>query len=197
MLLNGAAQIEETGLLVPQFALLHSVTCVQLGLITILGNCGCVAVASFLGVPSPEGLDISYLPVSLKSIWILSFPVCQDIRSIANSILCAHIFPLLWHRTWLWIQGTPLCGLYTKLIAMWLCMLWSILQAPWRNPYIRSYRIPRVESQVWRCCLFRSMIDSALAVLRIRNRCSGKQDLGLRAGLIGLYEIKVLINLKI
>jgi hypothetical protein len=25
----------------PQFALLHSVTCVQLGLITILGNCGC------------------------------------------------------------------------------------------------------------------------------------------------------------
>jgi hypothetical protein len=29
------------------------VTCVQLRLITILGNCGCVAVASFLGVPSP------------------------------------------------------------------------------------------------------------------------------------------------
>jgi hypothetical protein len=38
----------------PQFALLHSVTCVQLRLITILGNCGCVAVASFLGVPSPS-----------------------------------------------------------------------------------------------------------------------------------------------
>jgi hypothetical protein len=37
----------------PQFALLHSVTCVQLRLITILGNCGCVAVASFLDVPSP------------------------------------------------------------------------------------------------------------------------------------------------
>jgi hypothetical protein len=37
----------------PQFALLHSVTCVQLRLITILGNCGCVAGASFLGVPSP------------------------------------------------------------------------------------------------------------------------------------------------
>jgi hypothetical protein len=31
----------------------HSVTCVQLRLITNLGNCGCVAVASFLGVPSP------------------------------------------------------------------------------------------------------------------------------------------------
>jgi hypothetical protein len=28
-------------------------TCVQLWLITILGNCGCVAVACFLGVPSP------------------------------------------------------------------------------------------------------------------------------------------------
>jgi hypothetical protein len=37
----------------PQFVLLHSVTCVQLRLITILGNCGCVAVASFLGVPLP------------------------------------------------------------------------------------------------------------------------------------------------
>jgi hypothetical protein len=36
-----------------QIALLHSVTCVQLRLITVLGNCGCVAVASFLGVPSP------------------------------------------------------------------------------------------------------------------------------------------------
>jgi hypothetical protein len=30
----------------------HSVTCVQLRLITNLGNCGCAAVASFLGVPS-------------------------------------------------------------------------------------------------------------------------------------------------
>jgi hypothetical protein len=50
MLLNGAAQIEETVLPFPQFALLHSVTCVQLRLITILENCGCVAVASFLGV---------------------------------------------------------------------------------------------------------------------------------------------------
>jgi hypothetical protein len=50
MLLNGAARIEETALSC-QFALLHSVTCVQLRLITILGNRGCVAVASFLGVP--------------------------------------------------------------------------------------------------------------------------------------------------
>jgi hypothetical protein len=53
MLLNGAAQIEETALPFTQFALLHSVTCAQLRLIRILGNCGCVAVASFLGVPSP------------------------------------------------------------------------------------------------------------------------------------------------
>jgi hypothetical protein len=37
----------------PQFALMHSVTCVQLRLITILRNCGSVAVASFLGVPPP------------------------------------------------------------------------------------------------------------------------------------------------
>jgi hypothetical protein len=52
MLLNGAAKIVKTALSFPQFALIRSVTCVQLGLITILGNCGCVAVASFLGVPS-------------------------------------------------------------------------------------------------------------------------------------------------
>jgi hypothetical protein len=37
----------------PKFALLHSVPHVQLSLITILGNCGCVAITSFLGVPSP------------------------------------------------------------------------------------------------------------------------------------------------
>jgi hypothetical protein len=53
MLLNGAAHIEETGLPFLQFTLLHSVTCVQLRLIAILGNCGCVAVVSFLRVPSP------------------------------------------------------------------------------------------------------------------------------------------------
>jgi hypothetical protein len=53
MLVNGAAQIEETALQFLQFVLLHSVTCVQLRLIIILGNCGCVAVASFFGVPSP------------------------------------------------------------------------------------------------------------------------------------------------
>jgi hypothetical protein len=38
----------------PQFALVHSVACVQLRLITILGNCCCVAVASFLGVSRPN-----------------------------------------------------------------------------------------------------------------------------------------------
>jgi hypothetical protein len=42
-----------TALPFARYALLHSITCVQLRLITILGSCGCVAVASFLGVPSP------------------------------------------------------------------------------------------------------------------------------------------------
>jgi hypothetical protein len=41
MLLNGAGHIEETVLPFFQYALLVSVTCVQLKLITILGNCGC------------------------------------------------------------------------------------------------------------------------------------------------------------
>jgi hypothetical protein len=53
VLLNGAAEIEETALPFPQFALFQSVTRVQFRLITILGDCGCVAVASFLGVSSP------------------------------------------------------------------------------------------------------------------------------------------------
>jgi hypothetical protein len=34
-------KIEEMATQFPQFVLLHSVTCVQLRLITILGNCGC------------------------------------------------------------------------------------------------------------------------------------------------------------
>jgi hypothetical protein len=38
-----------------QFALLHLVTWFQISLITFLGNCGWVAVASFLGVPSGVG----------------------------------------------------------------------------------------------------------------------------------------------
>jgi hypothetical protein len=50
MLLNGVEQIEETAMQFPHFALLHSVTCVQLRLTTLLGDCGCVAVASLLGV---------------------------------------------------------------------------------------------------------------------------------------------------
>jgi hypothetical protein len=36
----------------------YSVTRVQLGLITVLGNCYCVAVASFLGVTSPTDSGI-------------------------------------------------------------------------------------------------------------------------------------------
>jgi hypothetical protein len=60
MLLNGAV-----ALLFPQFALLHSVTCVRLSLIVILGNCGCVAVASFLGVLSPLNC-ITYLLITRR-----------------------------------------------------------------------------------------------------------------------------------
>jgi hypothetical protein len=60
MLLNGAAKIEETAFPFPQFAVLHSITGVQLRLITVLGNCGCVVVSSFLGVPSP----LMWQPVS-------------------------------------------------------------------------------------------------------------------------------------
>jgi hypothetical protein len=48
MLLFGAAQTEETALLFLQIVLFHSVRFVQLGLITVLGNCCWVAVANFL-----------------------------------------------------------------------------------------------------------------------------------------------------
>jgi hypothetical protein len=61
MLLNRVAQIEETTLSFPQFALFHSVTCVQLRLITILGNRGCVAIASFLGVRPIRTLWLAWL----------------------------------------------------------------------------------------------------------------------------------------
>jgi hypothetical protein len=54
MSLNGAAQIVEMVTHFPQFALLRSVTYVQLRLITILGNCCCVTAASFLGVLAPK-----------------------------------------------------------------------------------------------------------------------------------------------
>jgi hypothetical protein len=66
MLLIGAAQFEESALLLPQYALLRSATCVQLRLITILGNCGCVAVASFLGVSWPLYIkELSKVPFVL------------------------------------------------------------------------------------------------------------------------------------
>jgi hypothetical protein len=54
MLLNGAAQIEETSLSFPQFALLHSVTCVQLRLITVLGNWVALRLPVSLMWPRPE-----------------------------------------------------------------------------------------------------------------------------------------------
>jgi hypothetical protein len=44
---------QQTATQFTQFEPLHSVTYVQRRLITVLGNFGCVAVASFLGVPSP------------------------------------------------------------------------------------------------------------------------------------------------
>jgi hypothetical protein len=44
--------MEETTLPFPQYAQPHSETCVRLRLITVLGNGGCVAFASFFGVPS-------------------------------------------------------------------------------------------------------------------------------------------------
>jgi hypothetical protein len=44
--------LSERALPYPQFALLPSVTWVQLRLIKVFGNCGCVVVASFLGEPS-------------------------------------------------------------------------------------------------------------------------------------------------
>jgi hypothetical protein len=47
--------LEETASSFPQYALYHSVTCVQHRLITILGNCGCVVVASFLGNVTGNG----------------------------------------------------------------------------------------------------------------------------------------------
>jgi hypothetical protein len=49
MLLNRAAKIEESALLFPQFAQLHSGTCVQLKSDKFLE----IAVASFLAVLSP------------------------------------------------------------------------------------------------------------------------------------------------
>jgi hypothetical protein len=65
MLLHGAGQIEEKLTQFPQFALLYSVTCVQMRLITILGNCGCVAVSGFLGVSSSLEFRFAYFIISL------------------------------------------------------------------------------------------------------------------------------------
>jgi hypothetical protein len=45
--------LPRVALLFPRFALFHSVPRVQLSLIRIIGNRGCVAIASFLGVHSP------------------------------------------------------------------------------------------------------------------------------------------------
>jgi hypothetical protein len=59
-----------------QFMLLHSVTHVRLRLITVLGNCDCVAVASFLGVPSPLEFIYAKFYISWQCPVVL-FAVCQ------------------------------------------------------------------------------------------------------------------------
>jgi hypothetical protein len=73
-----------------QFALLHSVTCVRLRLITILGNCGCVAVASFLGVGRPlrqnkmftgeccRGPDGHCLDLFCKYVYFFKMKICLN-----------------------------------------------------------------------------------------------------------------------
>jgi hypothetical protein len=74
MELNGAEQIEATALQFPQYAPLHSLPCVQVRLITVLGNCGCVAVASFLGVPSP--LEGSVACETVNQSHLLNNKIC-------------------------------------------------------------------------------------------------------------------------
>jgi hypothetical protein len=59
MLLNRVAQIEEMATQFPKFVLPHTVTCVQLSLITILGNCGCQFPWCALGLTDPFPYGIS------------------------------------------------------------------------------------------------------------------------------------------
>jgi hypothetical protein len=102
VLLNGAAPNEETALSFPQYALLHLVTCVQLRLITILGNWGCVAVNSFLGVPSPKrvtpiaGLrnliwDVSLLILSSSPTAMFHYPL-RKVLQILGLVWREHSF---------------------------------------------------------------------------------------------------------
>jgi hypothetical protein len=65
--LNGAAQIEETAMQFPKLALLHSLTCVQLRLITILGNCGCQLPSCALA------LELFYFSYVVASVY---FSLC-------------------------------------------------------------------------------------------------------------------------
>jgi hypothetical protein len=72
----------------PQFALLHLLTCLQLRLITILGNRGCVAVASFLGVPSaldprasPVALSNQTLDLRILFMYVPSYAVNYEVRN--------------------------------------------------------------------------------------------------------------------
>jgi hypothetical protein len=58
MLLIGAVQIEKIASPFPLYALLRSVKCVQLRLITILRNIGCFAVASVLSPSITYGCDL-------------------------------------------------------------------------------------------------------------------------------------------
>jgi hypothetical protein len=56
--------LPRVALLFLKFALLHSVPHVQLSLVTILRNCGCIAVAILLGVPLPLHAFVSSMPTT-------------------------------------------------------------------------------------------------------------------------------------
>jgi hypothetical protein len=85
----------------PQFAQLQTVTCVQLGLITVLGNCGCVVFASTLGLPSAlehrprcSALDISLLLVHADLVRLVFDWVDSDYTASLPRILLSSQFPL-------------------------------------------------------------------------------------------------------
>jgi hypothetical protein len=77
-----------------QFALLNSLTCVQVRLITILGNRGCVAVASFFGVPSPlekslDELESIQMEDKVKNAlvkWINSGDAKANVRHLRKTV---------------------------------------------------------------------------------------------------------------
>jgi hypothetical protein len=69
----------------PQFALLHSVTCVQLRLIIVLENRGCVVVASFLDVRS-AWIAWEDDPDLTRLVWPVFQVRCRGTRNKLNQI---------------------------------------------------------------------------------------------------------------